>query len=43
MAENSGFKIAEGYVRRDFGGRKGAATRIRQAWRGKGAGGGSGI
>ena len=41
VEENSGSEAAECNVRRDFGGGKGAALRIRQAWREQGRRGGS--
>ena len=43
MASNNSSDIAEGYVRRYFGGDKGAVTGIRKAWQGRGTGGSSGI
>ena len=44
MAAANGFlEAAEFNVRRDFGGGKGAALGIHQAWRGKGRQGGSGL
>ena len=36
MEANIGHKAAECYIKRDFGGGKGAALEIRKAWRGRG-------
>ena len=41
MTENGGSETAEGYVRRDFGGGKGKAMGILQAWQEQGRGRGS--
>ena len=43
VAKNSGQEAADFYVKRDFGGGKGAALEIRQVWWGRGIQGSSGV